>query len=416
MLGIFPSLRRIAPHLPAFIGAWINKARDNGTRSGKTLAKGPLYIGLLNGLMPCGPLQAMQLYALSTGSPVKGALSMLLFSLGTTPLMFALGAASGFLSKTFTKKVMTVGAMLVVILGLSMFSNGWTLGGFSSPLSLLYGSTGSRAAAGTGGGGAAVIENGVQLVNSTLSSGRYPAITVQQGVPVKWTINAPPGSINGCNNRMIVREYNLEHRFTQGDNLIEFTPTKTGTFRYSCWMGMIRSTITVVEPGTDIAAVTGNGAEDEWDDFEELSEPEPAGFRIPTQNIGIGVMTEENGRTVQKVTIEVTDNGFIPAGVVVQEGILTGIVFNNVSTRTSNYTLRFPDYGQEVLIDQGENVLGLMPEGDFDFSTSDSEYYGYIKVVDDINNLDMDAIKTEIGNFETMIYPDDYFGSQMRCH
>lgn len=36
-----------------------------------------------NGLMPCGPLQTMQLYALSTGSAINGALSMFIFSLGT---------------------------------------------------------------------------------------------------------------------------------------------------------------------------------------------------------------------------------------------------------------------------------------------------------------------------------------------
>jgi hypothetical protein len=215
---------------------------------------------------------------------------------------------------------------------------------------------------------------------------------------------------------MIIQEYGIEHRFNTGENLIEFTPAKTGTFRYSCWMGMIRSTITVVEQGASIA-VAEDGGEFSFDDYEdELTEPEPAGFRIPTGEIGIAAMGEENNRTVQRVSIEVTDNGFVPAAVVVQGGMLTGITFNNVSTRPANYILRFPDYGQEVLIDQGENVLGLMPEGDFDFSTSDSEYYGYIKVVEDINNFDMDAVKTEIGNFQTMIYPDDYFGGQMSCH
>lgn len=48
-------------------------------------------VGLLNGFMPCGPLQTMQLYALSTGSVVVGGLSMLAFSLGTIPLMIGVG-------------------------------------------------------------------------------------------------------------------------------------------------------------------------------------------------------------------------------------------------------------------------------------------------------------------------------------
>ena len=50
----------------------------------------------------------------------------------------------------------------------------------------------------------------VQILKSSLSARQYPAITVQGG-PVKWIIDAPEGSITGC----------------------------------SCWMGMLRSTITV---------------------------------------------------------------------------------------------------------------------------------------------------------------------------
>ena len=50
----------------------------------KNKSRNSFIIGLLNGLMPCGPLQAMQVYSLSTGSFVKGALSMLLFNINTT--------------------------------------------------------------------------------------------------------------------------------------------------------------------------------------------------------------------------------------------------------------------------------------------------------------------------------------------
>jgi len=91
------------------------------------------------------------------------------------------------------------------------------------------------------------IKNGVQLVNSTLSVRRYPDITVKTGQPVRWVINAPDGSINGCNNRMIIQAYGIEHTFKTGENVIEFTPTETGQFGYSCWMGMITATITVID-------------------------------------------------------------------------------------------------------------------------------------------------------------------------
>nr|MCR5253405.1 sulfite exporter TauE/SafE family protein [Treponema sp.] len=43
--------------------------------------------GFLNGFIPCTPLITMQVYAVSTASPFKGALAMLMFGLGTLPLM-----------------------------------------------------------------------------------------------------------------------------------------------------------------------------------------------------------------------------------------------------------------------------------------------------------------------------------------
>ncbi|MDR2502702.1 MAG: heavy metal transporter, partial [Oscillospiraceae bacterium] len=97
---------------------------------------------------------------------------------------------------------------------------------------------------------------------STLSPGSFPNITVQVGIPVEWTINAPEGSINGCNNRINIREYGISsYSFVKGDNVIEFTPTETGQFQYSCWMGMIRGRITVIEAGETSGAKTdGDGA------------------------------------------------------------------------------------------------------------------------------------------------------------
>lgn len=250
MLGIFPWLRKFSPRMPKLFANKINAEKGK--------SKSPLYIGLLNGLMPCGPLQAMQLYALSTGNPAAGALSMMLFSLGTVPLMFGLGALSSILSKKFTSKMMTAGAILVVVLGLSMFSQGWSLSGFSG---LPLNTSDSDNAQGI------VIEDGFQVINSTLESGRYPAITVQAGIPVRWTINSPQGSVNGCNNRMFIPEYGIEYKFQTGENVIEFTPEKSGIFRYSCWMGMIRSSITVI--GEDGSVPQGGN-----NDNADVSPPE----------------------------------------------------------------------------------------------------------------------------------------------
>jgi sulfite exporter TauE/SafE/copper chaperone CopZ len=246
MLGMFPWLRRFTPRLPNLFARRIDEQ--------KAARKSPLIIGLLNGCMPCGPLQAMQLYALYTGSPLAGGISMFLFSMGTVPLMFGIGALSSALSNaSFAHRAMKAGAILVTAMGMTMITYGFSLSGFNAGFAnraiAAKTPSASKISAVRAGASMPVIENGVQKVTSTLSGGRYPAITVQAGIPVKWTINAPRGSINGCNNRMIIREYRIEHRFTPGENVIEFTPGKTGAFSYSCWMGMIRGSITVVEGG-----------------------------------------------------------------------------------------------------------------------------------------------------------------------
>lgn len=58
MLGIFPWLRRFNLRMPKCLAVKIG---------GKKVESGqPLLVGLLNGLMPCGPLQSMQLVALAS--------------------------------------------------------------------------------------------------------------------------------------------------------------------------------------------------------------------------------------------------------------------------------------------------------------------------------------------------------------
>ncbi|MDR1650156.1 MAG: cupredoxin domain-containing protein, partial [Synergistaceae bacterium] len=94
---------------------------------------------------------------------------------------------------------------------------------------------------------AVVNTSGVQEVTTPLSRRGYPAITVRAGTPVRWNLSAEQGAINGCNNAIVIPEFKIEKRLRAGDNIIEFTPTKAGRFRYSCWMGMIRGTITVVD-------------------------------------------------------------------------------------------------------------------------------------------------------------------------
>ena len=232
MLGIFPGLRklRIRISLPGGKSLWKKRT--------------PFFVGLCNGFMPCGPLQSMEIVALASGSWAAGAFSMFCFSLGTVPLMLGFGSLFSALGKRFTRQILKTGAILVVVMGLAMMSQGSALSGIGSR-------SGEKTAAETeqiqsdDQTAAAVEKDGVQYVSSTLISGQYPDIQVKAGEPVKWEIQAPEGSINGCNYKMILQDFGVEYIFENGDNIVEFTPEKAGTYTYSCWMGMITGTIYV---------------------------------------------------------------------------------------------------------------------------------------------------------------------------
>lgn len=234
MLGIFPALRKFQIRFPKKSVIKINQKRRTEKR--------PFFIGLLNGFMPCGPMQSMQIIALGSGNPISGMIAMLMFSLGTVPLMLGLGSLVSALGKKYTAIVMKAGCILVVVLGLAMFSQGAGLTGIK--LDNIHVASGNPKELNT----AVISESGdIQYVESNLDFGSYPEITVYSGIPVKWTINVPKDVINGCNYKMILKAYGITHEFTSGENVIEFTPGEPGTVQYTCWMGMIYGKINIID-------------------------------------------------------------------------------------------------------------------------------------------------------------------------
>lgn len=264
MLGIFPKLKRIQIPGLGRLGRVLYKL-TKGQNSA-------LMIGLLNGFMPCGPMQAMWLVALVSGSPLKGGLSMLMFSLGTVPLMLGLGSMVVLLGKKFTHAVTKVGSVLVVVLGLAMLSQGGALSGLLNAKSMLPAVKADTV----------TMLNGVQYIESTLEPGGYPTISVVAGVPVHWTINAPKGSINGCNNKILIQALDMEYTFHEGENVIEFTPEQTGNIPYTCWMGMIRGNIEVKDSSNAVLQEVTDSA-------------------IPNNSKVIADIQEDNAETEQAV-------------------------------------------------------------------------------------------------------------------
>lgn len=210
----------------------------------KNKAGSPFIVGLLNGLMPCGPLQTMQLFALGTGSAEKGALAMFVFSIGTVPLMLTFGALSGLLSKGYTKKILKLSGVLIIVLGLIMGNRGLALAGINvNPMTAFASGSGGSSNAYVA---KATLQDGIQIINMTADNNGYTpnSFYVQKGIPVKWIIDGK--EMNSCNNAIVARELNLEWKLKKGENIKEFTPGDKD-INFSCWMGMIRGVIKVVD-------------------------------------------------------------------------------------------------------------------------------------------------------------------------
>lgn len=228
--------------------------------------QGAFTIGLLNGLMPCGPLQTMQLYALGTGSAAAGAAALLLFGLGTLPLMLPLGLAAGWLSKHHAGRILKLSGVLVAVLGIIMAGRGMAIAGIQPP----WASGLSSQAVAQAPVAKAEIRDGVQVVRIAATEKGYTPnlLIVQKNLPVQWIIEGR--QLNSCNNEIIVPALQLQQKLRTGETMIEFTPGDSD-LRFSCWMGMIQGIIKVVDdlntvdmagiepPPAAVSCCSGNG-------------------------------------------------------------------------------------------------------------------------------------------------------------
>lgn len=116
----------------------------------------------------------------------------------------------------------------------------------------------SSAAAGAPGGQLAAVKGGVQeVVLSVQGANYYPnPIRVKKGVPVRLV--ADISSMPGCSKSIVIPEFGIRKTVSTGDNLMEFTPDKSGTFDFSCSMGMYRGKIVVEEADGSVAAYAGS--------------------------------------------------------------------------------------------------------------------------------------------------------------
>lgn len=347
--------------------------------------KNPFIVGLLNGLMPCGPLQTMQLYALATGSFISGALSMFFFALGTIPLMMSLGLILGSLSKNRTKQILKLSGIIIVVLGVNMAFRG---------LSLLDINLQPNISTETTDKNIATIEGDKQSVeiSATLRGYEPNVIYLQKGIEADLIIQGE--RLTSCNNEIIIPSLNVRKKLSSGDNVITFTPESD--INFSCWMGMKRGRIKVVDSLDNID--TSSNTKNDAPIYEE-----PKFFGIPISNVPTDRLIKRTTiqSNIQSINITSTLGDFEPSIIIGKENLSTLLSFNVEDSDLTNGKYRLLDSSltKEITnfnIERGKGEVTLTPleAGQYGLIKG-NQLYGIIYIWSNPLEADLEEIRKD---------------------
>ena len=110
LLDVFPWAKKLQPAMPKFLA----KHAYGASKLNHTLT--PFLVGIATFFLPCGFTQSMQIYTLSTGSFLTGALTMGAFAFGTLPVLALISFSSFSIQKSSYAGIFFKTAGLIVIL------------------------------------------------------------------------------------------------------------------------------------------------------------------------------------------------------------------------------------------------------------------------------------------------------------
>ncbi len=261
MLNVHPIFRYFVFEPPAFLRRRLRHTASGG--HGDSLGT-PAFLGLLTVLIPCGITQAMLAAALGTADPFQAAALMFAFTLGASPVFFAvayfatqLGAR---LEKYFTRFV----ALVMLVLALFSIDSGLTLAGspFSltrwasaafSPSQAANASTpelktydpnllGSAPTSDSGAGDTA--SDGAQVTIQVRNTGYQPRTShAKAGVPIR--LHLVSSGVYSCSLAFIIPSLGVQEVLKPtGEAWIDLPAQAPGAnLRFSCSMGMFTGNI-----------------------------------------------------------------------------------------------------------------------------------------------------------------------------
>lgn len=193
-------------------------------------AAAPLLLGAFSFFLPCGFTQSMQIFALTTGSFWLGGMALLVFSLGTLPVLMTIGVATAWMKSRKVIVFQKVAGLLIILFAVLTMQSGLALQGADV-------NTPNKEKIAT------EVESNYmekQIVEMKVTSSGFSPSTlkIKNNIPVEWVIQGD--SITGCTNKVIVPSLGISQSLVTGKNVVKFTPTEAGTVPFSCWMGMVR--------------------------------------------------------------------------------------------------------------------------------------------------------------------------------
>ncbi len=236
LTGLSPRIAAWSPTLPAGLGRRLGLDEGDVTRYSDPRAA---VLGAATFFLPCGFTQAVQVYALSTGSPLFAGAIMAVFALGTAPGLLALGGLPALLPAHVRPAVLRLVGVVVIGFAVVNATAGLRLVGVAPVL-----------AAGDASGSAPVVEikDGVQVLRTfQLANGYLPVDTaIYAGMPTRWIVESLDQ--NSCAVFLQVPSLGLAVTLHEGENTIDLPALEPGRVAYSCSMGMYGGQLTVVAP------------------------------------------------------------------------------------------------------------------------------------------------------------------------
>jgi sulfite exporter TauE/SafE/copper chaperone CopZ len=223
LTGLFEKVNKISLTLPK---SWGKKIK---------LLENPALLGALTFFLPCGFTQAMQLFAMGSGSILTGAMTMGVFALGTAPALLGIGGLTKIMKAKWTKYFLSAAGIVVILFAGFNIRNGYNMTGgikFGGEESVLEEETSGE----------------VQLIKATYNPKEFTpkTATVKVNQPVRIEVYAETDGRGCMGSFMIPGLDDKAQYFKKGETVVsEFTPKKTGTYQMTCAMGLPHGTLIV---------------------------------------------------------------------------------------------------------------------------------------------------------------------------